>query len=608
MDIKIKARCWRHSDTSFKEIPLENLRNKIEKTNNRSDGGLIELIKTSDMVRFFIDIDYRCATLAELEEAKNRRECQINEIIRSLESILCNLLELPIGSNLKVPVKMTGRSQYFGQEFDPKKLEKSLFFKASDHLFFNIIGSVDSCNFLTTSLINYIKDENISKIIDKGIYSKSGIRLPFAKKDNLSAEMVLKPLDCELRDCLLTYWKESTAELIHLQDQAPPDKKPRKTNQFQSNTHHIDELRDYLNLINGNTISDYKTWIAIGTAIHAEVGEDDIGLALYNEVSSKAICSCEQWRYDYYQKVLGYCMTGRANEQQCFFSMTGLGSNGKSFIFERCTDIFPQYVNKIASNTFEKDCKDYNKNISSVIGKRLVWTNELSKNKPCDADKLKDFSDGTSMNVPFLYQQKPVFIRNNAKLVVIANQNPKFASDGGIDRRLRSINFVSRFYNAGDNVAYPDNSNPFRDFMADPTLTDFMLSNDGRLALFQFIIEGAKSYYQEGLKTPDQYKELAAEVCAANNQYLEFIEENFKVIEEGQGVVHKEQVMTLWKREKGKDCNFDDIRSELIRQKFIYDCNKKKKINGKVKKGCFINMWVNEQLSTYIHSNIEEED
>jgi len=88
MDIKIKARCWRHSDTSFKEIPLENLRNKIEKTNNRSDGGLIELIKTSDMVRFFIDIDYRCATLAELEEAKNRRECQINEIIRSLESIL----------------------------------------------------------------------------------------------------------------------------------------------------------------------------------------------------------------------------------------------------------------------------------------------------------------------------------------------------------------------------------------------------------------------------------------------------------------------------------------------------------------------------------------
>jgi hypothetical protein len=172
---------------------------------------------------------------------------------------------MPIGSNLKVPVKMTGRAQYFGQEFDPKKIEKNLFFKASDHLFFNIIGSVDSCNFLTSSLINYIKDENLSKIIDKGIYSKSGIRLPFAKKDNLSPEMVLKPLDCELTDCLLTYWKESTSELIHLQEQAEPDKKPRKMNQFQSNTHHIDELRDYLNLINGNTISDYKTWIAIGT-------------------------------------------------------------------------------------------------------------------------------------------------------------------------------------------------------------------------------------------------------------------------------------------------------------------------------------------------------
>lgn len=38
-EFKIKARCWRHSDTSFKEIPLENLRNKIEKTNNRADGG-----------------------------------------------------------------------------------------------------------------------------------------------------------------------------------------------------------------------------------------------------------------------------------------------------------------------------------------------------------------------------------------------------------------------------------------------------------------------------------------------------------------------------------------------------------------------------------------
>lgn len=319
----------------------------------------------------------------------------------------------------------------------------------------------------------------------------------------------------------------------------------------------------------------------------------------------RQICSMEEWRYKYYKTLLGYCMTGRAHEQQAFYSMTGLGSNGKSFIFERLSAIFKPYVCTLPSNTFERGCKDYNKNISLIIGKRLAWINELSK-KTCDADIIKSFSDGTAMNIPYLYQQHPVSIKNNAKLITIGNQNPKFASDGGIDRRLRSINFVSRFYTNGENIPYPTEPNAQRDFWADATLKEFIESPDGSLALFQFIAEGAAIYYKEGLETPVQYKDLACEVISSNNQFLEFIEENFTFGEEGKAIVHKDDVVALWKKEKGKEGCFDDIRAELVRRNFIYDANKQKQINGKRKKGCFTNMVIIEEIPDQIENYIIE--
>lgn len=309
------------------------------------------------------------------------------------------------------------------------------------------------------------------------------------------------------------------------------------------------------------------------------------------ETTILEICSNEKWRYDYYKTLLGYFMTGRASEHQAFFSMTGIGSNGKSFMFEILSHIFKPYVVAIPSNTFEVGQKDYNKNISLIVGKRLVWINELSK-KTCDADKLKAFSDGTAMNVPYLYQQHPVLIKNNASLVTIGNQNPRFHSDGGIDRRIRSIDFVSRFYRKDDIVPYPQNPNPNRDFWADSTKETFLKSIGGIYALFEFIAQGAQMYFTKGLETPDEYKELTRQVLVDNNRFIEFIEENFEIVEENTGVVHKSLVLECWKREKGKECNFDDIRAELIRRKFIYDPTKAKRLvkDGPPKKGCFTNM------------------
>lgn len=311
------------------------------------------------------------------------------------------------------------------------------------------------------------------------------------------------------------------------------------------------------------------------------------------------ICSMEEWRMKYYKTLLGYAMTGRANEQQAFYSMTGIGSNGKSFVFEQLSKIFPQYVYKIPSNTFEKDCKDYNKNISCVVGKRIVWSNELSKNKQSDADKLKDFSDGTIMNIPFLYQQKPVLIKNNAKLFLISNQSPKFASDGGIDRRLRAINFVSRFYKEDEIIPFPASPNPSRDYWVDATIDSFFETADGSLALFKFIAEGAKMYFEQGLTTPVEFKQLADDVANANNQFIEFITENLEIVEEGKGIVHKDDVMAAWKKEKGKDCCFDDLRSELIRRKYIYDTKHQVRIQGKRKTGCFTNMRIIQSFNQH---------
>ena len=70
-----------------------------------------------------------------------------------------------------------------------------------------------------------------------------------------------------------------------------------------------------------------------------------------------------------------------------------------------------------------------------------------------------------------------------------------------------------------------------------------------------------------------------------------------EIVEEGKGVVHKDDVIAAWKKEKGKDCCFDDLRSELIRRKFIYDSKKQVKIQGKAKTGCFMNLKIIQSVS-----------
>ena len=299
------------------------------------------------------------------------------------------------------------------------------------------------------------------------------------------------------------------------------------------------------------------------------------------------INSMEEWKYEYYIKSLGYALTGYASKEQCAFFCIGLtAGNGKSTVFEALTNRMEGYVKKMKSDAFLMNNTKRHKFFADIDSYRILWINEIAKGQQ-DVELIKDLADGVPFQNEVVYGTEAK-INMNSKLFFISNGEPKFASDNGIKRKYRYIQFQSKFFESHQEYEEYPNKTPNKHFIRDKTVWDFLISDEGITSLLEILYEGARMYFQNGLETPAIYNELKNEAIKANDIYSEFLE----YFKESEGkTIHKSELSDMWTM-SGCTGKFilEDCIEKMKTAGFIYDYKKQKKIAGKVKSGCFINM------------------
>ena len=210
---------------------------------------------------------------------------------------------------------------------------------------------------------------------------------------------------------------------------------------------------------------------------------------------------------DYFLSRLSTCVSGE-NKEEKFYFCTGSGSNGKSLCFQLVSEGLGDYYiscpitiitrKRGASNAASPE-------LARMKGARIGVFQEPGTDETINVGIFKEISGNDKFMVRGLYQD-PIEVKSQMKNWMTTNELPEINSDdGGTWRRLRVINFGSKF------VENPDPLNP-NEFMLDDSLKSKISSWAGPFV--SYLIHIFTTLYDVPNKVPEPI-----EVQLSTNQY-----------------------------------------------------------------------------------------
>lgn len=227
---------------------------------------------------------------------------------------------------------------------------------------------------------------------------------------------------------------------------------------------------------------------------------------------------------EYLLKVLGRSLLGINDEH--FYIFTGLsGANGKSTLINFLEYTLGDYLtaadvslltnNRALSSSASPD-------VIRLKGRRLVSFAEPEAGDILKVGIIKAFSGGDSIIARELYKA-PISFKLQASMFMCTNDLPAISSiDGGTFRRLRIIEFKSRFC---------DNPIKENEFKIDPTIKDKI--KNWRPYFLSILVHYYK-IYQDEVKTngkieePNEVKIATNKYKADNDKFNDYINENIQ--------------------------------------------------------------------------------
>ena len=214
----------------------------------------------------------------------------------------------------------------------------------------------------------------------------------------------------------------------------------------------------------------------------------------------------------YLQRVVGYILTGRMDEQ-CFFVFYGFGSNGKSTFINTIRELMGSYAKQVEVSTFmETNRNDGLRNdLAALAGRRFVVSPDGKQAAALDETMEKENTGGDAISVRFLHKEffelQPV-----GKIVLATNHKPVVrGTDNGIWRRMRLVPFLASF----------DASK------ADKGLAEKLKAE--LPAILQWAVEGAQLWQRHGLGIPQAVRKATMEYRSASDTIQTFIDERGEV-------------------------------------------------------------------------------
>ena len=149
----------------------------------------------------------------------------------------------------------------------------------------------------------------------------------------------------------------------------------------------------------------------------------------------------------YVLRLLASCLEG-FNREQCFYIATGGGGNGKSKLVELMRLTFGDYQTALQSTVLTRkrpEAGAANPEIMAAKCRRFIYLQEPDDKEPLNTSRMKQFSGEDMVEARALYGDQEKFIIMG-KLVMMCNKLPPVTTmDRGTWRRIRVIEFVSKF-------------------------------------------------------------------------------------------------------------------------------------------------------------------
>jgi len=209
----------------------------------------------------------------------------------------------------------------------------------------------------------------------------------------------------------------------------------------------------------------------------------------------------------YLQNAAGWAVTGDTSEQTMFI-LFGTGANGKSTFLNTIMNLLGDYAIATPTETFMKKHGDHISNdIARLRGTRFVTTTEAEHGRRISEPLIKQITGNDKMTARFLYGEyfnfTPTF-----KIFMATNHKPVIkGTDHGIWRRIKLVPFTTRI------------EEEKQDKHLEKKL---MLESSG---ILNWLIEGAKRWCNEGLKTPNVIVNATNEYRAEMDVIGNFIKE-----------------------------------------------------------------------------------
>lgn len=153
----------------------------------------------------------------------------------------------------------------------------------------------------------------------------------------------------------------------------------------------------------------------------------------------------------YLCKVLSSCLFG-GNRWEEFYGFTGSGGNGKGVIADLLKTAFGDYYYSVDNTLFTKPNERKDQPIPALVearGKRIMMTSEPESDDKLQGGIIKKISGGDIIEARTLNSKHIVKYVPSFKVILQMNNIPKVNKmDGGIERRMRIINFPMKFVSA----------------------------------------------------------------------------------------------------------------------------------------------------------------
>lgn len=200
------------------------------------------------------------------------------------------------------------------------------------------------------------------------------------------------------------------------------------------------------------------------------------------------ICNNDAVLAEQYKSWLGYCMTGKTNEQKAMWCIISQ-QNSKITLIDAFVKMAHIYCVKLNSKTFNKT--NQTKPLSMLNHKRMAYIDEFD-DKKFDLYEYREYTDQYEL------VNDNRLIQIHFKLMLISNKIPKFQSDAIVKHRGYCIEHTNVFNNNLNKLFDQDNY---------------------KLALFHILRPYATRYYQSGMSEIDMSPLVEAweNVCDRSN-------------------------------------------------------------------------------------------